>query len=62
MTRSATRFLHSNPYPNTAAPGQTQECEAGNENYKARPSRSSATSPGNQGIAVDKTASGRDVK
>jgi virulence factor Mce-like protein len=24
-------FLHSNPYPNTAAPGQTRECEAGNE-------------------------------
>jgi virulence factor Mce-like protein len=28
-------FLHSNPYPNTAAPGQTHECEAGNEPYKA---------------------------
>jgi virulence factor Mce-like protein len=27
-------FLHSNPYPNTAAPGQTFECEAGNEPYK----------------------------
>jgi ABC-type transporter Mla subunit MlaD len=26
-------FLHSNPYPNTAAPGQPHECEAGNENY-----------------------------
>jgi hypothetical protein len=25
--------LHSNPYPNTAAPGQTHECEAGNEHY-----------------------------
>jgi hypothetical protein len=24
-------FLHSNPYPNTSAPGQTRECEAGNE-------------------------------
>ncbi|MGH2763255.1 MAG: MlaD family protein [Thermoleophilaceae bacterium] len=24
-------FLHSNPYPNTAAPGQERECEAGNE-------------------------------
>ena len=23
--------LHLNPYPNTAAPGQTRECEAGNE-------------------------------
>jgi ABC-type transporter Mla subunit MlaD len=26
-------FLHSNPYPNTAAPGQPNECEAGNESY-----------------------------
>ena len=26
-------FLHSNPYPNTAAPGQPRECEAGNEVY-----------------------------
>jgi MlaD protein len=25
--------LHTNPYPNTAAPGQTRECEAGNERY-----------------------------
>lgn len=25
--------LHSNPYPNTAAPGQPKECEAGNEVY-----------------------------
>jgi virulence factor Mce-like protein len=28
-------FLHANPYPNTAAPGQTPECEAGNESYAA---------------------------
>jgi virulence factor Mce-like protein len=26
-------YLHSNPYPNTAAPGQPVECEAGNEGY-----------------------------
>jgi ABC-type transporter Mla subunit MlaD len=26
-------FLHSNPYPNTASPGQPNECEAGNEKY-----------------------------
>ncbi len=25
--------LHANPYPNTAAPGQTHECEAANEDY-----------------------------
>jgi ABC-type transporter Mla subunit MlaD len=29
-------FLHSNPYPNTAASGQTRECEAGNEGYSVR--------------------------
>jgi ABC-type transporter Mla subunit MlaD len=29
-------FLHSNPYPNTAAPGQVRECEAGNEGYDPR--------------------------
>lgn len=27
-------YLHSNPYPNTAAPGQPAECEAGNEGYR----------------------------
>ncbi|WP_210495758.1 MlaD family protein [Patulibacter sp. SYSU D01012] len=26
-------FLHSNPLPNTAAPGQPRECEAGNEKF-----------------------------
>lgn len=26
-------FLHSDPYPYTAAPGQPDECEAGNERY-----------------------------
>jgi virulence factor Mce-like protein len=27
--------LHTNPYPNTAAPGQPRECEAGNEDFLA---------------------------
>jgi virulence factor Mce-like protein len=26
-------YLHANPYPNTASPGQPEECEAGNEDY-----------------------------
>jgi hypothetical protein len=26
--------LHTNPYPNTAAPGQPKECEAGNEPFQ----------------------------
>ncbi len=30
---SIENHLHSNPYPNTAAPGQPRECEAGNEPY-----------------------------
>ena len=27
-------YLHSNPYPNTASPGQPKECEAGNETFQ----------------------------
>jgi virulence factor Mce-like protein len=27
-------YLHFNPYPNTAAPGQPRECNAGNEEYQ----------------------------
>jgi hypothetical protein len=32
---SVENHLHTNPYPNTAAPGQPRECEAGNEPYLA---------------------------
>jgi ABC-type transporter Mla subunit MlaD len=32
-TNSTRNFLHVNPYPNTAAPGQTRECEGGNETF-----------------------------
>jgi virulence factor Mce-like protein len=40
--------LHVNPYPNTASPGQTRECEAGNERYAV--GRTVLTNPpGNQG-------------
>jgi virulence factor Mce-like protein len=42
--------LHSNPYPNTAAPGQTRECEAGNERYADMIGRTViGNQPGNQG-------------
>jgi phospholipid/cholesterol/gamma-HCH transport system substrate-binding protein len=42
-------FLHVNPYPNTASPGQPRECEAGNETFIAgRPVIGNV--PGNQGI------------
>ena len=45
-------FLHYNPYPNTAAPGQTFECEAGNEPYKVG-QQVIGNVPGNQGTATD---------
>ncbi|HEU4943937.1 MAG TPA: MlaD family protein [Solirubrobacterales bacterium] len=32
---STLNHLHSNPYPNTAAPGQPKECEAGNERFES---------------------------
>jgi virulence factor Mce-like protein len=32
---SEDNHLHTNPYPNTAAPGQPKECESGNEPYLA---------------------------
>ncbi|MEX2195182.1 MAG: MlaD family protein [Thermoleophilaceae bacterium] len=39
--------LHVNPYPNTAAPGQDGECEAGNEGYE--PGQQIGNPEGNQG-------------
>jgi ABC-type transporter Mla subunit MlaD len=49
-----TNFLHSNPYPNTAAPGQTFECEAGNirNPYMTRGSVSIGNIAGNQGTVT----------
>jgi virulence factor Mce-like protein len=41
-------YLHANPYPNTAAPGQTRECEAANEDY-AVGQTVIGNVPGNQG-------------
>jgi phospholipid/cholesterol/gamma-HCH transport system substrate-binding protein len=43
--------LHYNPYPNTASPGQTKECEAGNEPY-AKGVTKIGNVPGNQGTAT----------
>ena len=48
--------LHSNPYPNTASPGQTKECEAGNERYLDR-TTSIGNMPGNQGTKTSKSPS-----
>ena len=33
-TPTRDNYLHSNPYPNTASPGQPKECEAGNEPFQ----------------------------
>ncbi len=48
-------YLHTNPYPNTASPGQsTRECEAANEPYVAG-QQSLGNVEGNQGTKTDKT-------
>ncbi|HEV7846902.1 MAG TPA: MlaD family protein [Thermoleophilaceae bacterium] len=44
--------LHVNPYPNTAAPGQPNECEGGNERY-APGATVIGNTPGNQGLKTD---------
>jgi phospholipid/cholesterol/gamma-HCH transport system substrate-binding protein len=44
--------LHVTPYPNTAAPGQERECQAGNERY-ARGQTVIGNVPGNQGTKTD---------
>jgi len=47
-------YLHTNPYPNTASPGQPRECEAGNETY-IDGQAVIGNVPGNQGTLVDET-------
>jgi virulence factor Mce-like protein len=50
---SASNFLHANPYPNTASPGQKPvECEAGNESW-AGGRAVIGNVPGNQGIETE---------
>jgi virulence factor Mce-like protein len=53
-------FLHANPYPNTSSPGQTQECEAGNEPYAAG-KQVIGNVPGNQGTNTQKTQRSTDT-
>ncbi|HEY5053542.1 MAG TPA: MlaD family protein [Solirubrobacterales bacterium] len=43
--------LHYNPYPNTASPGQPEECEAGNEHYEVGRTVI-GNAPGNQGTTT----------
>jgi virulence factor Mce-like protein len=44
--------LHVNPYPNAAAPGQTRECEGGNEPYSVGQTVVGNV-PGDQGLTTD---------
>ena len=44
--------LHYNPYPNTASPGQTRECEAGNVRY-TKGQTVIGNVPGNQGTITE---------
>jgi virulence factor Mce-like protein len=53
-------FLHSNPYPNTAAPGQEQECEAGNETFD-RGKQVIGNDAGNQGKTTQATTTSSDT-
>jgi hypothetical protein len=46
-----TNHLHANPYPNTASPGQTKECEAGNEDFLVGKTIVGNV-PGNQGTVT----------
>jgi phospholipid/cholesterol/gamma-HCH transport system substrate-binding protein len=48
--------LHVNPYPNTDSPGQTAECEAGNETYSGARAVI-GNEPGNQGLKTETTGS-----
>ena len=49
----ATNYLHINPYPNTAAPGQNpRECEAGNEPWLTG-QQVIGNVPGDQGTSTD---------
>jgi hypothetical protein len=54
---TADSFLHANPYPNTAAPGQVRECEAGNERYAAG-GQLIGNQPGNQGTFSERIERG----
>jgi hypothetical protein len=50
-------FLHVNPYPNTASPGQPRECEAGREDYIAGQTVIGNV-PGNQGVTPRQAGEG----
>jgi virulence factor Mce-like protein len=47
-------YLHTNPYPNTASPGQPKECEAGNEPF-AVGKQAIGNTPGTQPAKTETT-------
>jgi virulence factor Mce-like protein len=49
--------LHSDPYPNTASPGQVRECSAGNEPFNPDKIQI-GNPPGNVGVKTEKTTRG----
>jgi virulence factor Mce-like protein len=49
---SVENHLHTNPYPNTASPGQPRECEVGNEPY-ARGQTVIGNTPGTQSATTE---------
>jgi virulence factor Mce-like protein len=51
---TADNHLHVNPYPNTASPGETKECEAANERY-LKGQTVIGNQPGTQGTNHDTT-------
>jgi phospholipid/cholesterol/gamma-HCH transport system substrate-binding protein len=53
VVNSSRNFIHVNMYPNTAAPGQTRECEAGNERF-ASGRQSIGNIAGSQGTSTEK--------
>jgi virulence factor Mce-like protein len=54
-------FLHSNPYPNTASPGQSpRECEGGNEHYDQTVGQLTiGNQTGNQGLKTQDQVKGQ---
>jgi virulence factor Mce-like protein len=46
-------FIHAIPYPNTAAPGQTRECEPGNGPTQWPYQTTIGNFPGNQGVKTE---------
>jgi ABC-type transporter Mla subunit MlaD len=58
QTSASRNFLHVNPYPSTAGPGQTRECEAANEQFA--PGRTVIGNlPGSQGTNTEEQTTPR---